>query len=248
MSNLFFERDQILDLLRELGDDLDKQGVRGELFIVGGAAMALAYNTRRSTRNIDGIFEPKTQVYETAERVGARHGLPSGWLNDAVKGLLPGDDPNARAVLSAPGIRVSVPSPQYLLALKVVAARVDRDADDIRYLADLCGARTAADVWAITEQVMGGRQRLLPKAQFLIEEMFPAVVVSPPPLNEQLRAARVAAGLSIAEVARRSKTSRAAIHTYENGTVSPSLATAQRVLAAMGCTLTVAQPPAKDVD
>lgn len=172
MISAFFDRDQIEVLLRELGEDLNGQGVRAELFVVGGAAMALAYNTRRATRDIDGVFEPKMEVYAAADRVGARHGLPPGWLNDAVKGLLPGKDPNARAVLSAPGVRVSVPSPQYLLALKVVAARVDRDADDIRFLADVCGARTAEDVWAITERVMGGRQRLLPKAQFLIEEMF----------------------------------------------------------------------------
>lgn len=60
-----------------------------------------------------------------------------------------------------------------------------------------------------------------------------------PPLNEQLRDARRGAGLSISELARRSGTSRAAIHAYEAGTVSPSLATAQRVLSAMGYTLTV---------
>lgn len=59
------------------------------------------------------------------------------------------------------------------------------------------------------------------------------------PLNEQLRAARKAAGLSITEVARRAGTSRAAIHSYETGGVSPSIKTAQRVLAACGHVLTV---------
>jgi transcriptional regulator with XRE-family HTH domain len=58
-------------------------------------------------------------------------------------------------------------------------------------------------------------------------------------LSDQMRAARLAAGLSISEVARRAKTSRAAITTYEAGTVSPSLDTAQRVLAATGHTLRV---------
>lgn len=172
MSDAFLSRDQILELLRELGDDLNRQGLRAELFIVGGAAMALAFNTRRTTRDIDGVYEPKREVYEAATRVGARHGLPEGWLNDAVKGLLPGPDPNQREILSAPGVRVSVPSGEYLLALKVAAARVDRDADDIRHLAKAVGARTADEVLAITERVMGGRQPLLPKAQFLIQEMF----------------------------------------------------------------------------
>ena len=53
--------------------------------------------------------------------------------------LRTGPDPNQRAVMSAPGINVSVPSPEYLLALKVAAARVDRDTDDIRVLAELAG-------------------------------------------------------------------------------------------------------------
>ena len=47
------------------------------------------------------------------------------------------------------------------------------------------------------------------------------------------------AGLSISEVARRAGTSRAAISSYESGVVSPSLETAQRVLATLGCTLVV---------
>lgn len=168
-----FTGEQIRSLLTELGADLQTRGIRGELFIVGGAAMALAYNTRRATRDVDAVFEPKTAIAGAASRVAARHGLPMDWLNDAMKGFLPGPDPDQRAVLSAPGINVSVPSPEYLLALKVAAARVDRDPDDIRVLAGLCGARTADDVLNIAERVMGGRARLLPKTQFLIEEMFP---------------------------------------------------------------------------
>lgn len=193
MSEAFLTRDQILDLLRELGDDLNRQDLRAELFIVGGAAMALAFNTRRITRDIDGVYEPKREVYEAATRIGARHGLPEGWLNDAVKGLLPGPDPHLREVLAAPGVRVSVPSPEYLLALKVAAARVDRDADDIRFLASVVGARTADDVLNITERIMGGRRPLLPKAQFLIEEMFADEPPTPTETGARSRWARLRA-------------------------------------------------------
>lgn len=163
--------EQIRSLLIELGADLDARGLRAEFFIVGGAAMALAYNTRRATRDVDAVFEPKSEITAAAARLGARHDLPESWLNDAVKGFLPGEDPHQRLVLSAAGINVSVPSPEYLLALKVSAARVDRDADDIRTLAALCGAETTEAVLTIVERVMGGRL-LLPKVQFLIEEMF----------------------------------------------------------------------------
>ena len=171
--NLTLSREQIVGLLEELGVDLDLRGLRADIFVVGGAAMALGYNTRRMTADVDGVFEPKSIVYEAARVVAARHpGLADDWINDAVKGLLPGADPNARVVLESPGVTVSVPSPKYLLALKVQAARIDRDTDDIARLAALCGARSAEEILDIAERVIGAG-RLLPKAQFLIQEMFP---------------------------------------------------------------------------
>lgn len=61
------------------------------------------------------------------------------------------------------------------------------------------------------------------------------------PLNEQFRAARLDANLTVAELARLVGTSRAAIHAYETGTRSPTVSTAERILGAMGCTLKVQQ-------
>ncbi len=176
MSDPALDRERIADLLLELGRDLDLAGVRAELFLVGGAALALVYNTRRMTADVDAVFEPKQVVYDAARRVAANHpGLPADWLNDGVKGFLPGPDLNARAALDAPGIVVSAASPEYLLALKVQASRIDRDADDIRLLAGLCvpPARTSDEVLAVAERVIG-RERLTAKAQYLVQSMFPA--------------------------------------------------------------------------
>lgn len=55
--------------------------------------MTFAYDTRRSTRDLDAVFEPKQTVYAAARRVADNHGLPEDWLNDAVKGFLHGEDP-----------------------------------------------------------------------------------------------------------------------------------------------------------
>lgn len=89
------------------------------------------------------------------------------------QGSAAGPDPEALTVLEVPGLAVSVPSARYRLALKVTAARVDRDDEDIRTLAGLCGLSSADEILALTEEVMDRRQPLLPKVQFLIEEMFP---------------------------------------------------------------------------
>jgi len=157
--------------LAELGDELAAVGVRGELFIVGGAAMALAYNTRRAARDIDRVFEPKTIVYEAARRVATRHDdLPDDWLNDAVKGFLLGDDPAATVVFDHPGLRVRVASPRYLFAMKIAASRVERDADDIVALHRLSGFEGVDDALAYVSRTYP-HLRLEPRVQYLLEEL-----------------------------------------------------------------------------
>jgi hypothetical protein len=73
--------------------------------------------------------------------VAARHDLPEDWLNDGVKGFLPGDDPRARQVHESDSLRVDVASPEYLLAMKLFAAR-EQDVDDIVQLCAGSGLQT----------------------------------------------------------------------------------------------------------
>lgn len=164
------DREEIVALLTALGAALRDRGVEGEMYVVGGAAIALAYDARRSTRDIDAVFEPKLVIYEAAAEVAERFELPPGWLNDAVKGFLAGDDPNAAPVLDVPGLRCLAASPRMLLALKVLAHRVGEDEGDVTFLAEELGLRTSRDVLAVAEDVFG--DRLEPAARFFVEELF----------------------------------------------------------------------------
>lgn len=47
-----------------LGDRLARRGVIADLFVVGGAAMALAYDATRVTRDVDAMFVPHGVVVE----------------------------------------------------------------------------------------------------------------------------------------------------------------------------------------
>lgn len=67
---------------RRLGDRLVRRGVVADIYVIGGAAMALAYNARRATRDIDAVFEPHGVVIEEARAVAAELGLPP-WSTDA---------------------------------------------------------------------------------------------------------------------------------------------------------------------
>jgi hypothetical protein len=92
-------REDIRALLDELSAELSARGTRAELFLVGGAAMAVAYDATRATRDLDAVFVPTDVVRQAAAAVAEREGLAEDWLNDAVKGFLPGPDPDAAVLL-----------------------------------------------------------------------------------------------------------------------------------------------------
>ncbi|WP_100445928.1 DUF6036 family nucleotidyltransferase [Glycomyces xiaoerkulensis] len=169
--NELLSREDIIELLTELGEALDQDGERAEIFLVGGAAMALAYSTRRLTRDLDAIFEPKQVVYDAARKVGERRGLPEDWLNDAVKGFLPGADPNATVLLDEPGISVRVASPRYLFAMKAVAARADRDAEDLLTLYRMAGFGSVDEALESLEEAYPPHL-LTAKTEFLVRELL----------------------------------------------------------------------------
>lgn len=165
-------RARIVEVLTELGRRLDRQGVHAEIYVVGGGAMALAYNRERVTRDIDAIFEPKATVYAEARRMADELGLPPDWLNDGVKGFLPASsDPRARTVLTAPGVSVGVASAEYLFAMKAAAARIEEDTEDLRLLAVELGITSEDQALALLERFYE-RARLTVKSQLVLEALF----------------------------------------------------------------------------
>ena len=158
---------------RRLGERLARRGVVADIYIIGGAAMALAYDARRATRDIDAVFRPHGVVLEEARAVGEELGLPQWWLNEqASVYVAPGGDDRAARVFDHPGLRVSAASPRHLLAMKVLAAR-RRDVDDIRVLVDHLGLTTADDVFAICAEVFPAEE-VPPRARLVIEDVFTA--------------------------------------------------------------------------
>jgi hypothetical protein len=132
--------EQILALFAALSDRLAASGTHAHIFIVGGAAMALAYDPRRVTRDVDGIFAPVPEVRQAVRDVATVEGLEDDWLNDAAKGFMPGGDKHPRTVFESEHLLVQVPSEEYLLSMKLYSARVDSDFDD---------AATLYTAWAI---------------------------------------------------------------------------------------------------
>jgi len=123
-------------LFELLNEELRESGTEGELFLVGGAVMCLAYAARPSTQDVDALFRPSTEVRQAAARVAVRARVNPDWLNDGVKGFMSAHGDYAE-YLALDHLRVMIAQPEYLLAMKCLAMRIGsefHDEDDVRYL------------------------------------------------------------------------------------------------------------------
>ena len=125
----------IIKYLEALNDELKNKDVKGEMCMVGGAVMCLCFKSRPSTMDVDAIFEPKTIIYECAEIVARKYSIPKDWLNDGVKGFL-STKKDFHSYRAMSHLHVYAASPEYMLAMKCLSARLDNanELDDIKFL------------------------------------------------------------------------------------------------------------------
>ena len=72
-ASVLLDRAQLERAFTALGERMVRRGVVADVFIVGGAAMALAYDATRVTRDVDSLFVPHGVVLEEARNgAGAR--------------------------------------------------------------------------------------------------------------------------------------------------------------------------------
>lgn len=124
-------RDDILDLLRETGSLLADEGTEASIYVVGGAAMAMVFDSRRTTVDVDaGVWGDPEAFWRVARAVGDRHGLGEDWVNSRATAFLSAEPDGAASEINLPGLRVLLASPRHLMAMKLRALR-DRDLDDL---------------------------------------------------------------------------------------------------------------------
>lgn len=119
-------------LLAELGERLREREVAASVYVVGGAAMALAYGRDGVTPDIDALASHRA-VAEEARAMADKHGLTAHWLNDAAGPWIPPRPKAARRRPAEPGLTVHIAPAEHVLAMKLVAHR-RKDRPDIRLL------------------------------------------------------------------------------------------------------------------
>lgn len=163
--------------LEALSGELGTRKIQGELCLLGGTTMVLAFQARQATKDVHAIFHPAPAVREAAVAVAQSLDLPEDWLNDAAKGFI--SDRHEVGVYDLPQfehLRIVAPVPEYLLAMKCMASRVGSigEADDkadirflLRYL-ELSSAEAALEI--VTRYYPADRIPL--RAKYLVEEIL----------------------------------------------------------------------------
>lgn len=86
----FLNHDRLLELFEELNTKLREKGVRGKIYIVGGAAIALGFKRERTTRDVDArIVGEQGAVLDAVSEIAGEHDLPPNRLNEHAR-LFPG--------------------------------------------------------------------------------------------------------------------------------------------------------------
>lgn len=171
-------REQILAALRALSDELGKQSVTGEVCLFGGTVMVLAFTARLMTKDVDALFQPTQTIRELARRIAAEQRLPADWLNDGVKGFVSARHETTVGNLPQfPHLRLTMPVPEYLLAMKCMAARIGgttdepSDATDIVFLIRHLKLKSAKEVLDLVGQYYPANRTPV-KTQYLVEGLF----------------------------------------------------------------------------
>ena len=144
------DREALIELLDELARRLERRKVRAQVYLIGGAAMSLAFDRSRTTHDVDArIDSGHGALIEAVRAIARERGLPGTWLNEEATANIP-KSPNTRArtVYESEYLTITGASAEHILAMKLEAGRAT-DVDDIALLIGRLGISTAEEALAI---------------------------------------------------------------------------------------------------
>ena len=184
-----FGRDALLDAFDRIGRAAALAGTKLQIAVYGGSALMLASNFRFATEDVDvsALEHPLPGwLAVVVDEIAKENGWEKDWFNDAVVSHLSSLADRARDHLefgtfprdgTSPGLVVLVPSAEYLLALKLKAARVmdpirgETERLDILNLMKVLGISTAEEAIALLGRYFPVSAASSEKQRFLLKNM-----------------------------------------------------------------------------
>lgn len=125
---------EIEKYLKEVNEHLLKINKEGEIILAGGAVMALVYGARNSTKDIDALFVPSTEMRDIIKNISIKYNLTRDWLNDGVKGFFT-SSMNKQLYKEYSNLVIYSLDAEAMLALKLTSARNEsKDQADALFL------------------------------------------------------------------------------------------------------------------
>lgn len=165
-------KEQIEKYLVEIDSELANRGLTGEIVLCGGAVMAYVFEARLSTKDIDALFEPTSELRDIATSIAKKYNLEDDWFNDAAKGYIDTSRMTFVKVKTLDALKIKRPDDKAMLAMKIASAREDSsDADDAVFLIRRIGIQDEDELLNIIEDNIP-KQCLTPMAGFFAKEML----------------------------------------------------------------------------
>ena len=164
-----------LQVLCRLAERLDPASP-ARIVVIGGAAVALGYGSRRSTLDMDAVLEPQqaATLLRLADEIAPEFGLSHGWLNEKAKeaGFVVDSVVQGPTLFDHPALKVVAPSLEQLAAMKLAAIRGQTDVDDALHLLRRLRSNTrdAEEVWSLTGGLVPVAER--PKARYNLLKLW----------------------------------------------------------------------------
>jgi hypothetical protein len=186
-----FDRDQLLAAFDRLGRRAREHGARLEIAGYGGSALILASNFRFATEDVDAVTlegDWPAWLKEEVHQIAVENSWSADWFNDAISfHLSPLADRAATHVefgtfprdAEPVGLVVHVPSAEYMLALKLKAARVadpakgDQELQDIANLIRAAGVHSIEDAIEILARYFPRSAADAGKQRFVLRQIWP---------------------------------------------------------------------------
>ena len=178
MKQFYLGKEEILENLELVNEELKLIDMHGEILITGGASMCLVFSARSATKDIDAIYEPKAVINDIAAKIALQKGMPESWLNDSVKGFMNEKAYEKKMLLkNYSNLKIYSVMPEYLLAMKLMASRMESETDkkDIIFLMKHLGIDTSEKANQIIESVFKD-EYILPKTRYVIEECLEVIM------------------------------------------------------------------------
>ena len=136
----YLHRDDMLRFLKEINSRLKAIDKTGEVYIVGGAAISLAFGGRDATEDIDAIYKPRSEIRKIIKLMSDEHNLRSDWLNNDAEHFVT-EKMSFTLLFEYSNLKVFHIDAECLLAMKLASARPDTspDMDDCLFLMDKLG-------------------------------------------------------------------------------------------------------------